>query len=66
MNAAIIIDDWKLPIFEKHLNDAGFAMKKGVGPTTGTLTIIVEYEDQRRIQAVVQSAQNECARRKMQ
>lgn len=33
MNAAIVIDSWKLTIFEKHLTEGSFNYTKGPGLT---------------------------------
>lgn len=45
MRAAIAIDDWKLPIFEKHLSEAGFTYTQSKGLTKKTLMLYVESAD---------------------
>ena len=45
--AAIVIDDWKLPIFEQHLTEASFEFKQGLGVTEDTMVLTVEFEEDR-------------------
>lgn len=37
--AAIIIDDWKLPIFKKTLDTEGYKYSKHKGPGKGCITL---------------------------
>lgn len=65
MKAAIVIDNWKLPIFEKHLVGAGYSFKETIGFTNkgkpdGTMIIKISYEDLKALQAVVTAANTEC------
>ena len=64
MRAGIVIDRWKLPIFTRHLKEAGFSYEE-VGPfTEDTLTLIVDVEpkDRQRLGQVVLAANTEAAR----
>ena len=56
MKAAIVLDDWKLPIFKRHLNDAGFEYTQFSGPTQGCITLTVITEDAARLGEVVRTA----------
>lgn len=40
--AGIVIDNWKLPIFERHLKNAGYAYKWTPGFTEDTGVLSVE------------------------
>lgn len=62
MRVAIAIDDWKLPIFERRLSEAGFAYEKGAGLTVGTLHLYVETGDLNALHAVALCAHDEAAR----
>jgi hypothetical protein len=62
MKAAVVLDDWKLPIFKKHLDAAGFTYDKPVRFTKGTLTLKVHYEWVSQLQPIIEAAQRECAK----
>ena len=62
MKAGIAIDEWKLPIFERHLSQAGYTHVKGRGLTPGTLILTVVTENVTALQDVVRAANNEAAR----
>ncbi len=62
--AGIAIDDWKLIIFKKHLERAGFLFTKHADLTVGTLILKVGYEKLHTLRAVVEEAEKECAKRK--
>jgi hypothetical protein len=59
--AAIAIDDWKLPIFERHLSQAGYAYARSVGVTPDTLFLYVETEQLEPLAIVVKAANDEAA-----
>lgn len=56
---AIGIDDWKLPIFKRHLNGAGYKFTKHPF-TADTLILKVETARISDLQKVVEAAQLEC------
>jgi hypothetical protein len=60
-HAAVAIDDWKLPIFKKHLDAAGYKYDEPVPLTSGTLLLTVHYEWVHELTPVVEAAQRECA-----
>ena len=62
--AAVVIDDWKFPIFEKHLNAAGYAYEKQPGVTKSTLTLHVKYEWVADLKSIIEAANTECANAK--
>jgi hypothetical protein len=61
--AAVIIDKWKLPIFDKHLEDAGYTYTTGASITPNTLTLHVNYEWVAELQPIIQAANDECSSR---
>jgi hypothetical protein len=44
MIAGVVIDDWKLPIFKRHLDAAGFTYTQHPGVTKDTITLKVLTE----------------------
>lgn len=55
----IVIDDWKLPIFERHLKQAGYTFEnKGVFHA-GTLVLRVSTTNVEAMRAVVSAANSE-------
>ncbi len=63
MRAGIAIDDWKLPIFERHLSEAGFAWKQSSGVTADTLLLFVECEFAADLMPIVSAANEEAAQK---
>ena len=61
MKAGIAIDDWKLPIFDRHLSQAGHVYAKGPGVTRATLLLTVETDDLGALETVVRAANAEAA-----
>jgi len=56
MKAAIAIDAWKLPIFERHLTKAGYTYQS-IGPITdGTLMLSVTTDNGQALAQVVLAA----------
>jgi hypothetical protein len=60
--AATVIDDWKLPIFKKHLDAAGYKYEDPLPFTDGTLVLKVHYEWVSELQPLIEAAQRECAK----
>lgn len=58
--AGIAIDKWKLPIFKRHLDDAGYSYTEHPGLTADTLLLKVKTEFVAPLQKVVEAAQQEC------
>jgi len=61
MKAGIVIDDWKLPIFARHLSQAGYSYEKRPGVTKDTLLLTVETDGARTLETVVRAANTEAA-----
>ena len=62
MKVAIAIDDWKLPIFERHLRQSNYAFKNAGAFTAGTLILHVETTNADALHEVVKAANTEAAR----
>jgi hypothetical protein len=61
MKAGVVLDDWKLPIFKKHLDAAGYKYDEPVPFTNRTLTLKVHCEWVSQLQPIIEAAQRECA-----
>lgn len=59
--AGVCLDAWKLPVFKKHLDAAGYAYDEPVPFTDGTLVLKVHYEWVHQLQPIIEAAQRECA-----
>lgn len=59
--AGVCIDAWKLPVFKRHLDEAGFEYEELPGIVAGTLTLKVKYEWVADLQPVIAKANKECA-----
>jgi hypothetical protein len=66
LKAAIAIDDWKLPTFERHLSGAGYQFDQHPGLADGTLTLTVTTSSVKDLEMVVRSANTEAQKRKLQ
>jgi len=58
--AGVVIDDWKLPIFKRHLDEAGCTYTEHPGITDGTLTLRVQYEWVATLKPIIEAANEEC------
>jgi hypothetical protein len=61
-NAGVAIDSWKLPIFRRHLDKAGYTFTEHPGLTEGTLLLKVQYEWVNDLKPVIEAANQECAK----
>ena len=61
LTAGVVIDAWKLEIFRRHLDGAGFTYTEHPGVTPDTLTIKVQCDYVYQLQPVIEAAQAECA-----
>lgn len=59
--ACIAIDDWKLPIFERHFHRSGYAFKNAGPLTDGTLLLQVDTANLAALAEVVKAANTEAA-----
>lgn len=60
MIAGVCIDPWKLEIFKKHLDAAGY--KYTVHPGDQVTVLKVETDYAHKLQPVIEAAQEECAK----
>lgn len=58
--AGIAIDRWKLPIFTRHLEAAGYSITEEPAFSPETMMLKVPYEDLAPLQKVIEAAQAEC------
>ena len=58
--AGIAIDNWKLPIFRRHLDDGGFSYTEHPGLTPDAMILKVKTPTVAILQPVVEAAQKEC------
>lgn len=59
--AGIAIDNWKLPIFERHLKQAGYLFKAVKGLTKDAMVLTVDTENLVALGEVVKAANTEAA-----
>ena len=60
--AGVVIDAWKLPVFKRHLDAAGYQYTEHPGITSDTLTLRVGYKLVAEIKPIIEAANSECAR----
>lgn len=61
VKAAIVIDDWKESIFERHLAQSGYGYDKYPGLTAGTWLLRVNTPNLVALEGVVRAANTEAA-----
>lgn len=59
---AIMLDEWKLPIFEQHLRAAGHTIQKVRPLMPGVLSMVVHTTDINALAATLKAAAKECER----
>lgn len=59
--AGIAVDAWKLPIFERHLRQAGYAFENSGKLTAGTLLLRVDTTNLVALGEVLMAANTEAA-----
>jgi hypothetical protein len=64
LKAGIAVDDWKLPIFERHLSQAGYRYEKAPLMMQTTLLTVL-CDSLATIEPIVRAANDEAARSKM-
>lgn len=60
MMAGVVIDDWKLPIFKRHLDAAGYTYTEHPGITRNTLNLMVTCKWVHKLKPIVEAANAEC------
>jgi hypothetical protein len=56
MRASVHIDPWKLPIFERHLQQSGLGFERHAGVVPDSLMLIVFFDDEKEVINVVRQA----------
>ncbi len=64
MKAGIVLDAWKLPIFTRRLNQAGYGYEQHPGFTKDTITLTVMFTNHAGLLAIVKAANDEAAQLK--
>lgn len=62
--AGVAIDDWKLEIFKRHLDAAGYTYTVHPGLTSDTLLLKVPCEWAHKLMPVIKAANDEAAQTK--
>lgn len=57
--AGVVIDDYKLPIFKRVLDAAGYKYTEGPGVVKGTTLLRVEYSWVNTLKPVIEQAEKE-------
>lgn len=57
MKAAVVVDDWKLPIFRQRLAAAGYSFEEKGAFTEGTSILHVETQDAAALKTILQRCQ---------
>ena len=60
--AGVVLDSWKLSIFKKHLDGAGYSYTEHPGITKSTLILKVKCKWISELQPIIEAANEECAR----
>lgn len=66
MIAGVVIDSWKLEVFKRRLDAAGYTYTEHPGPFPNVTTLRVKCNFAFELKGVVEAAQLECARVKHQ
>lgn len=61
MKVGVVIDPWKLPIFQRHLDAAGLTYEPLAGVPAGTLGLHVITDDPKFVENIVRAANAEAA-----
>lgn len=59
MKAAIVVDDYKLPVFRRRLGESGYQFEEAAGVTADTKTLTVQTENLTALAEVVKAANRE-------
>jgi hypothetical protein len=64
MKAGVIVDDYKLPVYEKHLKRDTWTYEKKGHLTPGITVLTVDFNDQHALKATLERAEHEYQRGK--
>lgn len=62
--AGIGLDNWKIPVFKRHLSEAGYHFDEPVAFTSTTSVMKVYCDWLAKLQPVINAAERECQERK--
>lgn len=65
MKAGVVLEKWKLPIFKKHLDKAGFEYEERPGLLENCVTLHVQFDDVSELTPIIKAANLAAARSKM-
>lgn len=60
LTAAVLIEEWKLPVFSRHLREAGYSYDTAGGLIDGTITLRVSFDDVVKLKSIIETANKEC------
>ncbi len=60
MKVGIAVDDWKLPVFRRLLDEAGYEYQDGGALTSDATLLTVETDDTVALKKVIETCQAEC------
>lgn len=60
MIAGVALEKWKVPVFKRHLEAAGFSFTEGPGLTAATALLKVKYQELHKLQPIMKAAADEC------
>ena len=60
MKVGIAVDNWKLPVFRRRLEAAGYRYEDGGGLTQDATILTVETTDILALKKVIEACQNDC------
>jgi hypothetical protein len=63
MRAGIVVNNWKLPVFRKHLTSAGYEYQDGGALTHDTTLLTVDVSDGLALKKVLEQCQAECRKK---
>lgn len=61
MIAGVVCEAWKLEVFKRRLDAAGYKYTEHLGPSPHMRTLKVTYEWVHRLMPILEAAQKECA-----
>ena len=64
MKVGIMVDDWKLPIFEKRLKEEGIEYENMGSPESGVILLTLEHDDPLSLSPLMEEMNNAARRSK--
>lgn len=57
----VVMDDWRVTVFRRHLDAAGYEYSEHPGPTPNTRILKVTCEWVHKLKEIIDAAEAECA-----